>query len=139
MDEKLSEKIAQNLSKKLLSPKEDSALEKVKIYAGVVASLATLTASILAFLASQQALSVQATLDKRQLLLDEQARIGAIYFKTKTQVICAAIPLDEVKAWGNYRACMFGEGHRYNENLSFLDAPDQTQRITCLIKVDYCR
>lgn len=134
MNEELSEKIVLNLSKKLLSSREDSALEKIKIYVGAVASLATLTASIMAFIASKQALSVQSVLDERQILLDEQARIGTISYSSMGTINCVAILLDEVKIWGDYRVCMFGEKHRYNTKLSFLDAADQSKRIECLVK-----
>ena len=140
MNDELAEKLSLALSRKLLNPKEDSALEKIKIYAGITASIATLIAAVIAFIASQQALAIKSVLDDRQLLLDEQARIGAIYFISEGKINCVAIPLDEVVVWEEYRACMFGENHRYNKKLSFLKSPDQNKRNTCLIdKTKYCR
>lgn len=60
---------------------------------------------------------MKSDLDRRQLLLDENSRIAVIINKAPGSA-CSGLPLDEAEMWQEYRACLLGESHRFNDNAS---------------------
>ncbi len=134
MSDEITKKIVEFVEAKIDETRPDPKLERLKSWGAIVASIATLTASIFAFVASLNALSIKSELDHRQILLDENLRISSIYYKKDTQESCGGIALDETSIWQEYRECMLGKEHRYNEDLSFKEVTDIEKRLVCLKK-----
>jgi len=132
MSDELESKLVEYIDVKIAESPPDTRIEKFKLSIALLASIATLTASFMAFYASKDALSVKKVLDQRQLLLDENLRISSIHYKKEGAVSCGGIPLDEGIVWREYRKCMFGEAHKYNEELNFKDVNNLGKRIGCL-------